>query len=84
MNDDIRAQVIAALLEVAPEVDASTIEDDVDLLDEYDLDSMDLLNLVTTLHERLGVDIPEDDYAQIRTVRSAVDYLQSRTTVRPG
>ena len=84
MNDDIRAQVIAALLEVAPEVDASTIDDDADLLDEYDLDSMDLLNLVTTLHERFGVDIPEDDYAQVRTVRSAVDYLQARATVRPG
>ena len=84
MNDDIRAQVIAALLDVAPEVDASTIDDDVDLLDEYDLDSMDLLNLVTTLHERFGVDIPEDDYAQVRTVRSAVDYLQSRATVPPG
>lgn len=83
MNDDIRAHVVAALVEIAPEIDAGSIDPDADLLDAYDLDSMDLLNLVTALHERLGVDIPEGDYAELRTLRTAVDYLESRSSTAP-
>lgn len=80
MNDDIRATYVAALLEIAPEIDAGDIEDDVDVLDAYDLDSMDLLNVVTVLHERLGIDIPEQDYPELRTLRTAIPYLGQRTS----
>ncbi|MGS4947809.1 hypothetical protein ACVDG3_20230 [Meridianimarinicoccus sp. RP-17] len=39
---------------------------------------MDFPNLVTTLHERLDVDIPEADYPQIATVALAEAYLVDR------
>ena len=39
---------------------------------------MDVLNLVTALHERLGVDIPEKDYPEIATLARASAYLSTR------
>lgn len=40
---------------------------------------MDVLNLVTALHERFGVDIPEADYPRIATVSLAAAYLAAKT-----
>jgi acyl carrier protein len=38
---------------------------------------MDVLNLVSALHERLGIDIPEKDYPSIATLARAAEYLAS-------
>jgi acyl carrier protein len=47
----------------------------VDLRDQLDIDSMDFLNFVIALHERLGVDVPERDYPQLATFDGCVEYL---------
>jgi acyl carrier protein len=39
---------------------------------------MDVLNLVTALHERFGIDIPERDYPEIATLSLAVAYLSGK------
>jgi len=80
----IRTEVIDALGEIAPEVHDRDLDPEADLLDELDLDSMDLLNLVTSLGGRLGIDIPDRDQQQLRTLAGAVDYLQARLDRPPG
>lgn len=82
MNEDIRSEVLAALTEIAPEVADEQVDPGADLLDEYDLDSMDLLNVVAALEARLGVSIPERDYPQLRTLTGAVAYLDGLTATR--
>ncbi len=54
------------------------IEDDDDLRDELDLDSMDILRWVQGIHKALGVEIPEEDYGQIATLQDAVRYVAGR------
>jgi acyl carrier protein len=78
-RDDLRQIVIDAITRIAPEVDGASIQPDVSLRDQLDLDSMDFLNVVLGLHGRLGVDIPEADYPQLYTLNGAVAYLTSRT-----
>ena len=39
---------------------------------------MDFLNLVTALHVRLRVEIPEADNAKLITVQGAIDYLAAK------
>jgi len=51
------------------------------LIDELDIDSMDFLNLVTALAERLIIDIPETDYPKLATLSDAADYLVQRLGV---
>jgi acyl carrier protein len=77
-RDTLYAIFIEELVNVAPDLDPGTINKDDQLQDDLELDSMDVLNLVAALHERLGIDIPEDDYVQIETPAKAADYLAAR------
>ena len=63
------------LTRIAPDIEADDVADDDHIQDDLELDSMDVLNLVTALHERTGIDIPEADYPQIATLALAVEYL---------
>jgi acyl carrier protein len=77
-DTDMEKAVLASIAKVAPEADTSSLDRDADIRDELDLDSMDFLNVVTALHDALGVTIPEADYAKVRTVRGAVAYLREK------
>ncbi len=77
-RDEIRATVLRALGDIAPEADLSTLRPDVNFRDQLDLDSMDVLNFVVALHAALGVEVPEADYPRLATLESAVDYLAAR------
>lgn len=77
-TDDLHDLIIDVLSNVAPETDPAAVDPTEDLRDELDLDSMDELNLITRVSERLGVDIPERDYPRMRTLDGAVAYLSGR------
>lgn len=76
--DDLKAAIVSALTGVAPEIDPASIRPGVSFRDQLDLDSMDFLNFVLALHDRLGVEIPERDYPQLYTFDGALAYLTSR------
>ena len=74
----VRTQIAEVLATIAPEVDLATIDASAPLRDQIDLDSMDFLNVIVGLHERLHVDIPEADYARLVTLEDLVDYLAAK------
>jgi len=77
--DEIKALYLRELHKIAPEVDLNEIDPAVDLREQIDLDSMDILNLAVAIHETTGVDIPEADYPQMTTVNGCIAYLGPRT-----
>lgn len=77
-RDQLRALVLEELATIAPDIDTAHFDDRARLRDEYDLDSMDALNLLTALHQRLGVSIPESDYAGLHSLQALLDYLEPR------
>jgi len=78
-DTDYRAAFLEELTRVAPDIDPSTVGDDDHIQDDLELDSMDVLNLVTALHERFGIDIPEPEYPEISTPSRAAAYLARRS-----
>ena len=78
--EDIRAILKDELGRIAPEVEFDSIPPGADLREEIDIDSMDFLNFVTALHQRLGVDIPEADYPSLATIDKAIAYLQAKAS----
>ena len=80
-RDDVTAVLIDELGRIAPEIDATELDPDADLREQLDIDSMDFLNLVTALHERLDLDIPEADYANLATLSRTVEYLTQKLGV---
>jgi acyl carrier protein len=77
-REEIRSRLIECLCEVAPEIRGQQIEDDVDIRDELDLDSMDILRWVQGIHKALGIEIPEEDYGKITSLGDAVGYVEGR------
>ncbi|MBL8502368.1 MAG: acyl carrier protein [Rhodocyclaceae bacterium] len=75
---ELRAVVIATLKTIAPEVEEGDLRPDRPLRNQVDLDSMDWLNFLIGLHEKLKVDIPEADYAKLVTLGDVLDYLQKK------
>lgn len=76
-REEIRTSVLAILRTIAPEADPASIRPNADLRDELDIDSMDFLNLVIRIHERLGVSIPETDYPKVRSLDGCIAYLEA-------
>ena len=75
---EIRSTVLASLKAIAPEVDAAALRNDQLLRAQVDLDSMDWLNVILGLHEKLKVDIPEADYGRLNTLDALVAYLAEK------
>lgn len=74
---DLRQHVIAAVVATAPDVDGEidNVGDDVDLFAEFDLDSMDRLNVMTALVSSTGVEITDADYPRLTTMNRLIEHL---------
>ena len=69
-------EVIFDILEgIVPDEDLSGLVDDVPLREQLELDSMDFLDIVMELRKRYRVQVPEDDYVELATMQSTVEYL---------
>jgi acyl carrier protein len=77
-HDEIRAELERALRKIAPDADPSTLDGHADIRDALDIDSMDFLGFVTRIHETFHVDVPERDYAKVRTLEDGIAYIAAR------
>ena len=77
-REQLKTVALEVLRSIAPEVQASDIEPATPLRHQVDLDSMDWLNFLIGLHQKLNVNIPESDYAQLVTLDNVLDYQQAR------
>ncbi len=75
---EITALVTRTLYDVAPEIEGEEIAPDEPFTDQFEMDSMDLLNLVIGLHEATGLDIPEADNPHFTTLALSVSYLKAK------
>jgi acyl carrier protein len=77
-TDEIKATALQALIEVAPEVDAGTLDERVSFRDQFEMDSVDYLNFVLALEQKLSIKVPELDYPKLSNLEGCVSYLRSR------
>ncbi len=75
-NDQIREEVIDILEIIAPDEDLTGLDDAVNFRDQIELDSMDFLDIVMELRKRHRIQIPEDDYVNLASMNSTVEYLE--------
>ena len=72
---DARALLEELLTSIAPEAQLDTADPLMPMQEELDLDSMDMLNLFTALHDRTGIDVAERDYPRLATIEGFVAYV---------
>jgi acyl carrier protein len=72
-----RDAVLAALGDVAPDVDPAAVAGSAHLQQDLELDSLDFLDLLAAVAERTGVEVPERDYEQVATLDGLVTYVEA-------
>ncbi len=75
-SEEIREAVRNILADIAPDEDVSDLKEEVAFRDQLELDSMDFLDIVMELRKRYRVQIPEEDYPELASMKSTVAYLQ--------
>ena len=74
-HEEIAVAVKDIIATIAPDEDLSRLEFDKRLREQIELDSMDFLDIVMELRKRYGVQVPEEDYMQLATLKGCVEYL---------
>jgi acyl carrier protein len=77
-RDHIEEAVLEILGEIAPDEDLSQLKEDVPFREQLQLDSMDFLDIVMSLRKKYRVQIPEEDYPHLASMKSTVEYLEPR------
>ncbi|MDR2642650.1 MAG: acyl carrier protein [Planctomycetaceae bacterium] len=75
-ESEIRKAVIDILSEISPDEDFTSLNDEVSFREQFEMDSMDLLDIVLELRKRFKVQIPEEDYPKLDNMNSTVQYLK--------
>lgn len=71
--------VKAAVVEVL-QVDAGAVTETTSFQDDFDADSLDLVELVMELEERFEISVAEEDLEGITTVGAAVDLVLAKVS----
>jgi len=74
----VRQAVLNIIEDIALDEDLTNIKDDLALRDQLDLDSMDFLDIVMELKKRHKIEVPQNDYPQLASLQSCVDYLMPK------
>ena len=78
-DDPVIALLAKHLGRIAPEIPIDEIDRSTDLRDEFDIDSMDFMTLITGLSKELSLPMPEADYDQMRSFDDLAAYLRSQS-----
>ncbi|MEX2466353.1 MAG: acyl carrier protein [Gemmatimonadota bacterium] len=60
-------------------VEPEKVTNDASFVEDLGADSLDTVELVMAFEEEFGVDIPDEDAEQMKTVGDAIDYLKKHS-----
>ena len=77
MSQDIQ-ETVRKIVSEQLGVDIEKVVLEASFIEDLGADSLDTVELVMALEEEFNQEIPDEDAEKIRTVKDAVDYIQSR------
>jgi acyl carrier protein len=70
-----KEEILAIVENVGVSVDISTIKVDVPFK-QAGIDSLEMMNVFLGIEEKFGIQIPDEDIADLNTIENIVSYLQ--------
>ena len=77
-RDEIRDVILEIIEDIDEDADFDNLDADKPLRDQLDLDSMDFLDIVMELRKRYKLQIPEEEYPELSSLNSCVNYLEPK------
>ena len=68
---------IRALLAEQLDVDPAKITLESDIMSDFEADSLDIVDMVMTLEDEFGIEVPDDAIESLRTVGDVVNFVDS-------
>ena len=72
-----KAKIIELIVEQL-DADSDSISDDDSFMDDLGADSLDTVELIMAFEEEFGIEIPDEDAENIRTVGDVLKYLEDK------
>ncbi|MBT6326539.1 MAG: acyl carrier protein [Bdellovibrionales bacterium] len=69
---------VIKLVSDATKVEASKISAETNFVEDLNLDSLDIVELMMKMEDDFGIEIPEEDAEGLKTVKDVVSYLESK------
>lgn len=83
MNEaEIKSVIFQLLKQIAPDTEPSTLQPGENIREVLGIDSFDALQFLVALDEKLGIEIPEQDYGKTATLENLLAYLQARMVAK--
>ena len=70
---------IRELLAEQLDIDEDKITMDSDILDDFEADSLDVVDMVMTLEDEFGVEVPDEQIENFHTVGDVVRYVEENS-----
>lgn len=70
---------IRELLAEQLEIEEDKITMDSDILDDFEADSLDVVDMIMTLEDEFSVEIPDEEVENLRTVGDVVRYVEENS-----
>ncbi len=80
-RDAVFATLKSAAVEVLG-VEETAVVEDASFKDDLDADSLDLVELVMALEEKLDITVPEEDLEGVQTVGHALDLINGKVAAK--
>ena len=77
-RDEIKDVILEIIEDIDEDADFDRLDPAKPLRDQLDLDSMDFLDIVMELRKRYKLQIPEEEYPELATLTSCVNYLEPK------
>jgi acyl carrier protein len=74
---DIQERVIQLVSEVT-KADVSNINAQTSLIDDLNLDSLDMAEMMMKMEDEFGVEIPEDETENLKTIGDVTSFLSNK------
>jgi acyl carrier protein len=74
---ELKEKVIKLVSE-ATKVDAQNISQNTNFIDDLNLDSLDMVELMMKMEDEFGVEIPEDETENLKSIGDVVNYLKTK------
>lgn len=69
---------VIKLVSEATKVDAANISEGTNFVDDLNLDSLDMVELMMKMEDEFGVEIPEDETENLKSIGDVVGYLKNK------
>ncbi len=70
---------VKELLAEQLDADIETMTADTKIDDDLGADSLDVVDMLMTLEDEFGIEIPDEDIEGLKTIGDVADYIQSHT-----